>query len=66
MCTLDLVTLLSQVAGKVRADDGSTDSRTPFGGMNVILMGDFHQFPPVGAADAALYCLPPNRNTVIV
>jgi hypothetical protein len=51
MCTLDLVTLLSQVVGKVRADDGSADSMTLFGGMNVILMGDFHQFPLVGAAD---------------
>ena len=66
MCTLDLVTLLSQVAGKVWADDGSADSMTPFGRMNVILIGDFHQFPPVGAADAALYCPPPNRNTAIV
>ena len=66
MCTLDLVTLLSQVVGKVQADDGSADSTTPFGGMDVILMGDFHQFPLVGVADTVLYCLPPNRNAAIV
>ena len=42
MCTLDLITLLSQVAGKVRVDDGATDSTVPFGGVNIILMGDFY------------------------
>ena len=66
MCTLDLVTLLSQVAGKVRVDSGAVDSTAPFGGLNIILMGDFHQFPPVANVNAALYCAPPNRNTAIV
>jgi hypothetical protein len=66
MCTLDLLTLLSQVAGKVRVDDGKADSTIPFGGLNVMLMGDFHQFPPVGATNAALYCPPVARNTANV
>lgn len=66
MSTLDLVTLLSQVCGNVRADDSSASSITPFGGLNIILMSDFHQFPPVGNSNAALYCTPPNRNTAIV
>jgi len=66
MSTLDLITLLSQVCGKVRADDATAKSTMPFGGLNIILMSDFHQFPPVGNSNAALYCTPPNRNTAIV
>lgn len=31
------------------AKTGSFDSSAPFGGINVIICGDFHQFPPVGA-----------------
>ena len=66
MCTLDLLTLLSQVTGKVRVDDGKADATIPFGGLNIILLGDFHQFPPVGAPNAALYCPPVVRNTATV
>jgi hypothetical protein len=66
MCTLDLLTLLSQVAGKVRMDDGKADVTIPFGGLNIILLGDFHQFPSVGAPNAALYCPPVVRNTATV
>ena len=66
MCTVDLITLLSQVAGKVRAGDGSANSTTPFRGLNVMLMGDFHQFPPVGNSKAALYSNPPSRKTAII
>lgn len=40
------------------------DERVPdetFGGVNLIIVGDFHQFPPVGrAAKAALYMPSPN------
>lgn len=28
-------------------DRESRDGLAPFGGLNVILVGDFHQFPPV-------------------
>lgn len=45
MCTHDQLTLLSQIAGKTRANDGSAKSTDPFGGLNILLMGDFHQFP---------------------
>jgi len=31
-----------------------------------MLMGDFHQFPPVGNSKTALYSNPPSRKTVIV
>jgi len=66
MCTLDSLTLLSQVAGKVHAGEGAAMSTASFGGLNVMLMGDFHQFPPVGNTNAALYSNSPVRNTVIV
>jgi hypothetical protein len=58
MCTLNLLTLLSQVAGKVKVDDGKANTTVPFGGLNVLIMGDFHQFPPVGSPHVALYRKP--------
>jgi hypothetical protein len=66
MCTLDFLTLLSQVAGKARVDNSSADATIPFGDLNLILIGDFHQFPPVGAASSALYCPAGSRNTSAV
>jgi energy-coupling factor transporter ATP-binding protein EcfA2 len=47
-CTLEIVGWTMGKEGKGSADD-------PFGGANVILTGDFHQFPPVGNASGALY-----------
>jgi hypothetical protein len=38
----------------------------PFGGLNVILLSDFHQFPPVGGQNVALYCEPVQRNTATI
>ena len=32
----------------------------------MVLIGDFHQFPPVGNASGALYCTPSFRNTSMV
>jgi hypothetical protein len=66
MCTLDILTLLSQVARKARVDNGNMDATVPFGGLNIILMSDFHQFPLVGATNAMLYCPPVARNTATV
>ncbi len=54
MLTKDLLALTSEVVAKTRAQDG-IQSPHAFGGMNVILFGDFHQFPPVGHDNAALY-----------
>ena len=51
-------TLLADIA-KVVAHTKKTalegDEHLLFTGMNVILMGDFHQFPPVGKPQSALY-----------
>jgi len=66
MCTLDLLTLLSQVGGQIRAGDAKADSTVPFGGLNIILICDFHQFPPVGGTNVALYCPPINRQTAVI
>jgi len=35
------------------AKTGSEESDKPFGGINVILCGDFHQFPPVASRKRA-------------
>jgi hypothetical protein len=66
MCTLNLLTLLSQVAGKVKVDDGKANMTVPFGGLNVLIMGDFHQFPPVGGPHIALYRKLVERNTAVI
>ena len=55
MLTKDLTTYLSQVAGAVRTGDGHADSTIAFGALNILLIGDFHQFPPVGHNNASLY-----------
>ncbi|KAF5321196.1 hypothetical protein D9619_001956 [Psilocybe cf. subviscida] len=45
----------SQVILKTLGEEGTGNAELPFGGMNVILSGDFHQFPPVQKPYGALY-----------
>ena len=45
----------SEVVGSVMGKEGKGSVEDPFGGANVILTGDFHQFPPVSNASGALY-----------
>jgi hypothetical protein len=47
----DVATVVAHT--KKSANEG--DEHLPFAGMNVILMGDFHQFPPVARQFSALY-----------
>jgi hypothetical protein len=66
MLTKDTLTYLSQVTGVVRSGDGHTDSTIAFGGMNLILIGDFHQFPPVANANASLYSSSNPRHNCLI
>lgn len=58
MMTTSMMALISQVAGKVRNGNGAMDSTVPFGGLNLILIGDFHQFEPVANPRSSLYSQP--------
>ena len=58
MLTTDLLTLTSQVTGFVKTGNGRANTTVPFGGMNIILLGDFHQFPPVANSRASLHVSP--------
>lgn len=55
MMTTELLALLSQVLAKHHSNVDAADAFKPFGGVNIILFGDFHQFPPVGNPRAALF-----------
>ncbi|KAF8221469.1 hypothetical protein L208DRAFT_1382251 [Tricholoma matsutake] len=44
-----------RVLGNQHNDLNGVDATVPFRGLNVILLGDFHQFPPVGNPRVALY-----------
>jgi hypothetical protein len=56
MLTKEILVFLSEVLGNERNDIPGVNTTTPFGGMNIIMLGDFHQFPPVGNPSGALYC----------
>ncbi|KAJ3565934.1 hypothetical protein NP233_g7319 [Leucocoprinus birnbaumii] len=57
MLTSRLLCLTSQLTDYVRRRGGSGNdtSSQPFGGLDVILFGDFHQFPPVPRSGMPLY-----------
>lgn len=64
MCTKQLKYRGSEIVSRVRAAEGVGTASESFGGMDVIDFGDFHQFPPVGNASAALYCDRPETDDV--
>ena len=49
MMTTHLLVHLSQATGVVQTGLTGVEASIPFGGLNVILLGDFHQFPPVAS-----------------
>lgn len=53
--------LLSKTMGVVRSGLQTTHPSLPFGGVNTILLGDFHQFPPVRSKRNALYYTSPEK-----
>ena len=55
MLTTPLLAHLSHITGVVRASVNSVEASIPFGGLNVILMGDFHQLPPVASQGKELF-----------
>ena len=55
MLTKDVLEFLSGVLGNHRNNVNGVDATVPFGGLNVILLGDFHQFLPVGNMKVVLY-----------
>ena len=55
MLTTPLLAHLSHITGVVRASVNSVEASIPFGGLNVILMGDFHQLPPVASRGKELF-----------
>ena len=62
MCTKQMKYRGSEIVSKVRASEGVGSHSECFGGMDIIDFGDFHQFPPVGNASAALYCNRPDTD----
>lgn len=56
MFTQELVAAVSDIVGTAHAGLDGSNAYLPFGGLlNVIFVGDFHQFPPVMHEQTALY-----------
>lgn len=53
---------LSQVMSIVRTGIFSLEPSIPFGGINVALLGDFHQFPPIANSKKVLYNSSPDSH----
>lgn len=49
-CSMLLKTFLAELEKNITIGKAEAGNGTSFGGINIILCGDFHQFPPVAAA----------------
>ena len=63
MMTAETLTHTSQVTGFMKTGAGQIASSVLFSSINVILLGNFHQFPPVANPRAALYSPPSSLNS---
>lgn len=61
MLTRGMLTNVGQTIRSQGSVNGSNPT-LPFGGLHMVLLGDFHQFPPVAAENHALYCERPNSD----
>ncbi|KAJ3568696.1 hypothetical protein NP233_g5549 [Leucocoprinus birnbaumii] len=55
MMTSEMLGLVTEVVTATRLKEGKCRPLDAFGGMSIIMFGDFHQFPPVSRANLALY-----------
>jgi hypothetical protein len=60
MLSRQFLAKLSKIITTVFSSNKNGDSNMPFGGLNVILVGDFHQFPPVVSKRGAPLYYPNN------
>lgn len=63
MMPASLLALISDVVKDVQEKGGNPDYHHYFGGINVIMFGDFHQFPPIAHGPMALFSHPPSADT---
>ena len=61
MLTTPNLHLLSKIMGIVRSGLHTIQPSLPFGGVSTILLGNFHQFPPVTSKRNALYYASPEK-----
>jgi hypothetical protein len=48
---------VARIVAYVKKSAKEGNEHLPFAGMHIILMGDFHHFPPVAHTNTALYSL---------
>jgi len=53
---------LSKVICRAKCLVGEGDADKPFGGVNIILVSDFHQFPPVASKKSSPLYYPSNSS----
>ena len=66
MVSREMFAKLSNIIGRAKAGQVFS-SEQPFGGLNVILVGDFHQFPPVASGMSSPLYVPcnPSRDSAL-
>ena len=62
MLSRQFLAKLSKIIMTVFCGNEKGDGNLPFGGLNVVLVGDFHQFPPVATGRAAPLYYPNNAH----